>query len=228
MTYFKTFLCLFIFTSSTSLSAQEIEFRAGANYNNFYHFASTASAFSSDYTAALGGHIGLGWPSIKVPTKEDQYTTIGIYAHYDYYRGTVRNSNGAQGANYWADVEAEKHIVGLAGYPLNVRVLKDKWRISLGPEFSFLLKDDLLTSTGSNSNTPVKQNVPEAERVFSNTTRAGINAKLAGRLPLGDIGYLVPQYDLSWGLSQEFEEVPGNPKSRLHRITIGWVKNFGK
>lgn len=226
MTFLKTLCCFLLF--SYSLHAQEMEIRLGGNFNQFYHFPQSPGIFSSDYENGYGGHLGVGWPNLKVRSGTG-YSTLGLYLHYDYYRGKLDNLDGGRGGYYWTNIDASKHVLGFAFYPINIQVGKKRLRFSLGPEVLFLLSDELLGTTGSNlMSVPLKQDISAEETRFSAATRAGLNVKIGGRIPFGKIAYLVPQYDFSWGLTNEFKMAQGNPKSLLHRLSIGWVFNLNK
>lgn len=224
MTFFKTLCCLLLF--SFSMNAQELEVRAGGNLNQFYHFPQPPGRFSSDYTSGLGGHIGIGLPNLQV-NNGGKPSFWGVYLHYDYYQGSLNNADGGRGGLYETNVEVKKHILGLAFYPLNLKLWQDKLRISLGPEAAVLLQDELIGSTlVAPSSVPIKQGVDYEDSESSSAMRAGLNAKFGLRIPIGTMGFLVPQYDFSWGLTREFADVQGNPRNLLHRISIGWVSSL--
>ncbi len=208
--------------STSCLFAQKIEMFGGANRNTFYDRDENTPHTSSSYTSDYGVTAGIGLDSIKV-----DWLLLRFTLQYDEYYGKVEASNGGLGGSYTYDIAAQKSVVSLGAFPVNLRFF-DRVDVNVGLIASRLVHesfsgkeygwgmDSLLRAYSFDREATVK----------SSKTYFGLQARISYDFKLTESICVSPQYMCYLGTSKEFTEFPRNTKSMRHYLCVGIKKNL--
>jgi len=221
----KNNLLFFLLSLSITASAQSLEFNFGTHLNNLYDFKEKNGPYTSSYSPKVGYDLNVGIDDIYLNTMRLRFT-LGL----SIYGGGIKASQGENGGNYSMNGEIEKTVLRLGFYPVNFRI-KKRLNISIGPQFSMLIHEKIKGTYDEwhveyneyNNQYIVESSGNLNERYDSYNARyyVGANIRIAYRIPLSEDFYLVPQYALYIGISNEFVEFPNITKSINNILGIG-------
>ena len=211
----KTILFLFTLFIHTNLPGQNLSFFAGLNGTALHDYHSFEGHYNSSYQSGLGYSLGVGVDSI-----DWFWWNIPFNIKFERYGAQLYASDGGLGGNYWVDSRVDKSILTLGVYPLNFRI-KPNFKLSIGTELSYLLKEQLQGTYGSWIlwQTPREIALVEKYPRYSRKIYLGLGANLSYDCPLSPSLVVSPYCTYYFGLSNEFRKFPNITKAM--RVTLG-------
>ena len=219
----KVNLIITILFISHFLHGQIIQFQAGPNLNNFFDYTKGDRTISSEYTLKWGYHVGIGIEQLKLGK-----FNFNLLLSYDQYHGDIFSSYSSLGSSSSTTANLKRQMISLATYPLNFH-LKKKVKIQVGPEFSFIINNQLEGSRYFRSILPESSTTELGDSEgLGNDIRFAINLGISYDIPINENISILPKYNFNFGLTKEYE-TPQIEKisNMLHRFLIGisWKLN---
>lgn len=222
----KHICTLLFFCLASGLQGQSLELSGGLSMNSFYHTNQNRGSLQTNYTSGTGYSLGLtaefdlhGFVEKPLPLK----LRLGLST----YAGSFTISDGGRSYQNSTDAEVEKTSLDLAFYPLNISLV-DRLSVSAGLEFNFLLKDNsaAIASSWQQCVCPSGIESKKGPKEISKGNTARFSSMFAYALKLSKGLYVVPQYQFSLGLTNEFEGLQTNTKAMRHACWIGIRKDL--
>lgn len=222
MTY--KLIILLIFTSSLKTFGQKsIEFFGGYCKNNFHDYMKDEGHYQSSYELGNNGYsVGIGIEKIQV-----DWLTMRFTLRYDKYDGEILASDGGLGGGYTTKANIDKSLLTLGLFPVNLKVVKAV-DINIGLEISRLIHESISgTASGWLMGQPNwSEDLNDRYDRYNNLLYIGLKSRIAYDLKLRNDLYISPQYQIYYGISNEFEEFPEATKSIRHYFCIGIEKTI--
>ena len=207
MLVLKNLLSYSLIFISLSLSAQKnIELSGGMLQNNFRDpFGEDALRKETSYTSEWGYSIRFSIDEVQVDWLKMRFT-LG----YNYLGGSFKSSDGSQGGSFSIDANFNKSLLTLAVYPAHLEIGRLLWEDFRG-----------ITIASSRGQAIITENVEELYDEFNSKAYFGLNLRFAYDIKITENWALSPQYNLYYGLSQEFYVPPETSRSYQHFFAIG-------
>jgi hypothetical protein len=217
------FVILFLFISITIIQAQRQEITLGINHNHFYDFRKKARNFESK--DGLGASLGLSIDNMEA--KKFPYRAT---VKFDRYRGQVDIFNGGLGGGSTLNADVTKNMIAIGLYPLNFS-LKHVLDFNIGVEFNALILENAEGQYAyyQGGSPPISYNKPlTGATKASNRFGIGLIARVAYYIPIQKGWFLVPQYQIFSGTTNEFKDVGSETRSLRHYLAIGLARKMPK
>lgn len=222
MTY--KLIIIFLLTSSlTTFGQKSIELLGGYCKNNFHDYLKDEGHYQSSYEPGNNGYsVGIGLENIKV-----DWLTMRFTLRYDKYDGKILASDGGLGGGYTTNASIDKSLLTLGLFPVNLKFFKSI-DINIGLEISRLIRENVLgTASGWQMGQPNwSEDLNDRYDRYNNNLHIGLKTRIAYDIKMGNDLFLSPQYQIYYGISNEFEEFPESTKSIRHYFCIGIEKKI--
>jgi len=222
----KDKLLLLFLSLNIAASAQSWEFNTGIHLNNFYDLRNEIGYQSVSYTPKFGYSLNVSINDIYLIDE----THIRFTLELNRYGGGVKASEGGQAGHNLIDGQIEKTVLRFGFYPMNFGN-KKRLNINIGPTFSLLINEKIkgtydrwyLAHNEYGNIIVVESSGNLSERYDSYSARYyfGMDIRVAYDIQLSENLYLVPQYSLHVGFTNEFTELPEGTKSINNMLGIG-------
>ncbi len=215
-----TFQILFFFYSF-NLVAQNLMFSSGYVRNSYYSFSDEEGYQHSKYEPGSGYSAFAGYDSIVVDS-----IAFDIVISFNNYMGHVNASNGTHISSSWTDIETNMARVGLSIIPLRFAIGKNL-KIKSGIDLNYLIKNKIKGTKGyyfMATGDIDTLNGPKDNIV--NHFSFGLILKAEYEIRLSEKLFLVPQYMINLGLTNEFRNIETNTKSIRQIFGIGLMKKI--
>lgn len=221
----RTILTTIVILIAISSCAQTIAINTGISYGRFYDTQKEEGHLVKNYTPQIGFYAGAEVKDIAI----DTLIKIGFAINYQNYGGYFYTQNGGQGGSNTDEGEITKHILGLAFYPINLRLFK-KLRISMGVSFNTLLSYRMSGNhswyrRGSSPSNPGSSGTTDLNEIdgLVKPYYWGINSCIGYEFEVNKF-IIEPRYNFYVGLSNEFDKLQTATKSLRHsfQLSIGY------
>jgi len=167
--------------------------------------------------------LGIGIEEIQIFKSSIAFRLI-----YEKYNGDLTASDGALGGGKSTEVNFEKSILSLSIVPITLNIWQDKFDLSLGFEFSKLIREsfDGTRSSWTIGQPSVTKNIKEDYESYNSNLSFGIRNRLAYNIRLSDTFTIKPQYSVYFGITGEFKEFPQSTRSIRHSLGLGIEHRF--
>lgn len=220
-TFFTLLLCLFSFVS---LSAQDLMVYGGLNSNKFCDYQKNNNHFSTLYASLSGFNMVVGLDKVKIAHHSFLFTL-----RMSNYKGVIYTINRTPDQVTTTGIEINKNVIGLGVYPFNFKILDNKLHLSLGAECNARLSVSTKGYQSTTFNSDLKDRytaIDNTWRKYVNPIGVGLSGRLAYQLKLKNNLYLMPQYTLYFGLTNELKHQISTTQSVRHLLEIGLVKKL--
>lgn len=213
------FSIFFIFGMVTMLSAQNLSFRAGANYGRFYDFRKSEGHFQKDYHPETSFTTSIALSRVKL----DSNLYLGFVLNYEQYGGSIYTANGGLGSATSTTGKCKKQVLSLDFYPVELAFWNQLY-LGLGINVNATLVKELsgtryswggIDSTYSTTTTDLNS-ISGLVKTFN----AGLVGRVGYRYLFGS-WFLEAEYRYYLGLSNEFNSVQASTKSFRHSMVLG-------
>ena len=202
--------------------AQRLGYFGGVNRNSFYDFKNDDkfAYYNAEYTPGTGFDLGFSIENFQIDSIPMRFT-VSI----SNYKGTVSVEDGYLSGGSTSDFTSNKYIGNAGIYPVNIELEKN-FRFNLGAQVSYLIAQsivgDHLVYRANEALEKIKM-----DSDFLNTRRNvyfGISARLAYDIELANDWIISPQYNLYFGLTNEFKNIESKTNSIRHHFGIALTK----
>lgn len=218
----KCIAILLLITAISSARAQIHEYTIGVNRNHFYDFQRSAEQFQT--TDRYG--YAVGWSFSDRLRKKFPYR---VTVQQERQSGKVKIFNGGLGGGVSLDADIVRHVIAVHLYPLNFHI-KQRLECNVGVALNVLMFEH---ATGSyqyrQGGSPPVGSTKDLEDDFgkiSSAFGAGMNARIAYAIPMPKGWFLIPQFQLFVGFSDEIRVVSSRTKSLRHYLGIGFARKI--
>jgi len=216
----KNILLLFFLSFGLTASAQSWEFNSSPLVNFFYDFD---DYYIGSYTLKSGYNLNVGIDDVYLNDLR-----LRFILGFSKYSGGIDAKFRSQGSGTSLNGHAKKNVLQFGLYPINFGG-KEGLNVNIGTEFSALIGGEIEgTYTNwyivSTSGPVVEESYDDVNDLYDSYHSMyyfGISIRVAYDIPLSEDFYLVPQYSLYVGLSNEFIEFPKTTKSLRNMLGIG-------
>jgi len=219
----KAFFILFFLSFSfiTSLG-QQLGISGGYCTNYFYDFNNDESTIRTEYEEGSGSHININLDNVYLDTFLFRFSL-----NFTKYYGSIKTVDGGRTGTSSTTADVEKYILGLAIFPINIKILNEL-KINIGGEFNYLLNSNV---TGTKSSWSIvsngkKINLADGTVDILKEFNFGITSRIGYAVKLKNSWSIVPEYNFYLGLTNEFENIESNVKSFRHYFMIGFINRF--
>lgn len=222
-------LILLVFHSLTglkNLEGQSIGVFGGGSRNNFYSFSKyQGDNYVGKYSPGFGYSFGISFENINCDTI---LFPIRFTLNLNNYKGQIYVYNGGLGGGSATTGEVNKYTLGLGIYPVNFRLILKKIQINIGGEFSFLIREKTIGEKSFwRMGAPNKTTTFENSGIQINRTYYfGLITRFSYDIRLKNNWFIVPQYFLYYGITNEFKNIEGKIKSKKQCLEFGLKKRF--
>ncbi len=213
-------LSIVIFSSFMNLNGQEVEVHSGVSVHSISKDDYSHGHDSQDYEGSVGIHYSIGYISKKKYGQGE--FPLRIYFSVDHYGGKWKRIGGSQGSGRIRDFEFQKTLVSLTHYWFKIKLYKDFLQINLGPEVSFLFREQADgLKRYRDAFTYDEEFINYNSEWVSNSVRLAFKLRLMGRIPINKNVSIKPQYILTRGISNEFPDGTIPTRILAHRFDVG-------
>lgn len=205
---------------------QALELVGGFSTNSFYHVQQNAGSFQHTYTGGSGYSFALG-TEFNLPEIEGKTIPLKLRVGISKYAGSFTMSAGGRSYSNSTEATVEKTSLDIGIYPLNFYLI-EQLSISVGGEFNFLLKDNTraIGSSWRQCGCPNGIESSEGPKEISKNNTARLSSIFAYAIKLTEGFFMVPQYQFSLGLTDEFVKLQTSTKTMRHTFWIGIKKDL--
>ena len=218
----KTLFKILILFYSFNLNAQDLIFGGGIIINSYYSFTGNDEGYLySEYKPGEGYSAFIGYEGVAIDS-----TPFDLIISFNNYKGHIYTSNGGHVGSRWTNLEAEISRIGLTFIPLRFNIGQNL-KIKSGIDMSWLVFNHFKGTQGYYflaSGDIDTLNGPQKEIV--NKFSVGMTIKIQYEISLSENLYLVPQYMINLGLSNEFRNIEVNTKSFKQFFAVGLMKKL--
>ncbi len=218
-------LCFLLFGFFAFAKGQSIELGGGVNRNSFYNFGSDDGHFRTDFDPGNGYSVFLSWDDTIFT---DYYAKLLLTL--DNYNGTIFTKSGSLGGSSKTDADVNKKTIGLTFCLLNYKIA-NAGCVSIGPVFNYLLSEKM---SGYHSSFSVNGGGSGIDTLENNSTHYvndftfGLTARATYDIRIAKSWFIVPQFFLYIGLSNDFRNIEAEVKSFRQTIAVGVKKQLMK
>ena len=205
------------------LHSQEIGISGGYCMNHFFDLQKEDSPhIATEYENGSGYRFNIILDKIYLDTLLFRFSL-----NFTKYDGSFMAREGGLGGSSTTEAYINKYLLGLAIYPINIKIFKEL-RINIGGEFSYLVKSDIKGSRSSwNMSSGSNYIDLESDSIdifkefhFGIVNRIGYNFKLFKQW------YLVPEYNFYLGLTREFDDIDPRVFAYRHFFMLGIISRL--
>lgn len=220
---------------SSNIVAQSLELFAGVGVNGFFDKNYDDGHYRSEYRIGLAKSLGFG-----LFRKTGLGYEMGLTVKYMEIDGGIDIEGGGLGAGFGLDVNTTIRTLEFGLFPLNLKLLKDKFELRLGMEFAYLIRGEMQgEQTGwyidyDYSTFPPRTVIVNESKPIDSTSddyftdlSAFVCFKMGYTFPIGQKLELVPRLHFGFGLGKRFtDEVDSTPKNRVNMLELVARRSF--
>jgi len=217
----KLIIALILINCLTAIGQKNIELFGGYSLNRFHDYKNDEGYYRSTYEPGKNGYsFSFGIENVRI-----DWLKMRLTLRYDKYDGEIEAINEKLSGGYTTQASIDKSVISFGLFPLNFKILK-KVDLNFGISASGLIHEKF---TGTSSGWSMPSNSWEYELQeeydrFSNKIYFGLNSRIAYDFKIADDLFISPQYQIYYGISDEFIVFPESTKSMRHYFCIGIEK----
>lgn len=218
----KNLITLILSLLLSSAIGQSLELSGGVSHNDFFETRQffEPSPTRTNYEGGLGhaARIGIKFdlPKLNSPVPLSIKFNLG----YSTYNARYRLALLTFPSIVFKTADVQKSTINLGFYPINV-LLMDKLQISLGGELNVKIKGNIQDELSHISSFRCTTGSLCIEDLTHRNVTFRVNSQISYLIPLSPMLALVPQYQFSMGLLEEFDGNSVNTKTMHNTFWIG-------
>ncbi|HMW39657.1 MAG: hypothetical protein K1X68_00135 [Saprospiraceae bacterium] len=213
------------FMAGYSCLAQTLAVNTAISYGSYYDIKNVDGQYEKKYQPQIGYRMGLEINNI--PNNSPIHTSLCLY--YQSYGGSFYTKLRGLGGTIYDDGQITKNVMGIDFAPIGIQFLRH-FTLSCGLSFNVTL---LYQISGIHSwfvgGTPPRNGTVQLKDLhqFVNRFNFGAFGTLGYRFEFGKL-VLEPRYSYDVGLSEEFNHLQADTKSKKQLLTISLGYKIGK